>query len=60
MNMNDVSDIIKEFQCCTKVPPDCKQCPQKGPGKDKGEKCRADVVFDVVTALKAFNSLLKP
>ena len=59
MTMDHVDDIIKEFQCCTKVPPDCKNCPQKGPGKDKGKKCRADVVFDVVTALKAFRSVIK-
>lgn len=57
--MNNMDDVIQEFVCCTQVPPDCRHCPQKGPGNDRGEKCRANVKVDVYHALKAYRDCIR-
>lgn len=28
----DINDTIQAFKCCIKIPPDCGNCPQQGPG----------------------------
>ena len=57
MNMDNIDDVIQEFVCCTKIPPDCKNCPQGGPGDDHGHTCKAFVKVDVYHALKTFRSI---
>ena len=43
--MMNIDETIKEFKCCTQIPPDCANCPQGGPGF--GIVCRANVRCDV-------------
>ncbi len=59
MNMNNMDDVIQEFVCCVQIPPNCKKCPQKGPGKDYGHQCRANVKTDVLHALEAYRDCIR-
>ena len=49
--MLNLDDTIRAFVCCTKIPPDCKNCPEQGPGF--GIECRKDVKAEVLRWLKA-------
>lgn len=58
-NMNNMDDVIQEFICCVCCPPDCKNCPQHGPGNDHGHRCRANVKVDVLHALQAYRASIR-
>ena len=58
-NMNNMDDVIQEFVCCVSVPPDCKNCPQHGPGDDHGHRCRSNVKVDVLHALQAYRNSIR-
>lgn len=58
-NMDNMDDVIQEFVCCTQVPPDCRNCPQGGPGEDRGETCRKNVKVDVLHTLEAFRDSIR-
>jgi hypothetical protein len=40
-------DTIEAFVCCTQIPPDCTNCPEKGPTGELGRGCKSDVKTSV-------------
>lgn len=48
----DLNNTIKTFECCTQKPPDCANCPEKGPGF--GFACKQDVIENVLYWLNEY------
>lgn len=55
--MLNLDDTIKAFCCCTQVTPDCKNCPEQGPGF--GIACRQDVKDSVLSWLNAVKEVME-
>ena len=45
--MMNRDDTIEAFVCCTQIPPDCTNCPEKGPTGELGRNCKSDVKTSV-------------
>ena len=45
--MMNRDDTIEAFACCTQIPPDCTNCPEKGPTGELGRNCKSDVKTSV-------------
>lgn len=45
--MMNRDDTIEAFACCTQIPPDCENCPEKGPTGELGRGCKSDVKTSV-------------